>query len=177
MQKIKSTSTSSGYVSKLRRVDFVTLGITSVITVSSCMEIIGIYKARKNTFILGFFLLLLGWFFLKNHCHYDTGCIFQWYPKIMQTVVETRIVASCCPFPAELCCLCSFTQAHSFQTSVLLILEMRYMYQMQKDVSFITCCSCLSVSKLKAGKQIVQNVVKWLTLSSQTVNFTVIGND
>lgn len=79
--------------------------------------------------------------------------------RFMQTVLETTIVASCCPFPAELCRLCSFTQAHTFQTSVLFILEMRNMYQMQKDVSFITFCSCLSVSKLKADKQIRQNIV------------------
>lgn len=45
------------------------------------------------------------------------------------------------------------------RTSVLFLLKMRNMYQMQKDVSFITCCICLSVSQLKTDKQIVQSIL------------------
>lgn len=72
---------------------------------------------------------------------------------------DCDISASCCPFPAEPCRLCSFIQTHPFRMSVLFLLEMRNMYQMQKDVSFITCCSCLSVSQLKTDKQIVQSIL------------------
>lgn len=40
------------------------------------------------------------------------------------------------------------------------LLEMRNMYQTQKDVSFITCCSCLGVSQLKTHKPIAQRISK-----------------
>lgn len=53
-------------------------------------------------------------------------------------------ISSC--LPHELCCLCSFTQRCSFQMSVLFVLEMRNMYQMWGDVSFITGSNCPSIS-------------------------------
>lgn len=125
--------------------------ITLIFILWSCREITGIYKATKTKFVLftnlilrnlTLRLILLGFIDTRDLAdpHLQSDC---------------DISASCCPFPAEPCCLCSFTQTHPFRTSVLFLLEMRNMYQMQKDVSFITCCSCLSVSQLKTDKQTV----------------------
>lgn len=59
---------------------------------------------------------------------------------------------------------------HSFQVPALFLLEMRNMYQMQKDVSFIT-------GGAEGRRTDSSEYLKRLTLLSQMVDVRVTGND